>query len=89
MSYIEYCGNVVEAMSMEARMSMCNMSIEAGATAGMVAPGDITLAYLKGRPFPPKGAEWERAVSYWTSLRTDVGAQHDKDIIIDAADTVP
>jgi len=86
---IEYCGNVIEGFSMEARMSMCNMTIEAGARAGMVAPDEITFAYLKGRPLSPKGGEWEKAVAYWKSLKTDEGATFDKDIHIDAKDIAP
>lgn len=86
---IEYTGNVVREMSMEARMSMCNMSIEAGARAGMVAPDEITFAYLKGRPLAPKGAEWDRAVEYWKALQTDEGAAFDVDVAIRAEDIVP
>ncbi|CAJ1339648.1 unnamed protein product [Effrenium voratum] len=86
---IEFCGDVFENMSMEARMSVCNMTIEAGARAGMVAPDDITFNYLKGRPLCPKGKEWDKAVQYWKSLRTDKGAKFDKDIHVDAADIAP
>ena len=86
---IEFCGDVFENMSMEARMSVCNMTIEAGARAGMVAPDEITFNYLKGRPLCPKGNEWDKAVEYWKSLRTDKGAKFDKDIHIDAADIAP
>lgn len=86
---VEFCGDVFENMSMEARMSVCNMTIEAGARAGMVAPDEITFNYLKGRPLCPKGKEWDKAVEYWKSLRTDKGAKFDKDIYIDAADIAP
>eukprot|EP00929_Paragymnodinium_shiwhaense_P051503 TRINITY_DN25908_c0_g1_i1.p1 TRINITY_DN25908_c0_g1~~TRINITY_DN25908_c0_g1_i1.p1 ORF type:complete len:756 (-),score=210.77 TRINITY_DN25908_c0_g1_i1:214-2481(-) len=86
---IEYCGEAIRNMSMEARMSMCNMTIEAGARAGLVAPDDITFAYVKGRPFAPKGSEWEKAVAYWKSLKTDKGASFDMDVTIDARDIVP
>eukprot|EP00435_Cladocopium_sp_Y103_P008833 s3619_g2.t1 len=86
---VEFCGDVFENMSMEARMSVCNMTIEAGARAGMVAPDEITFNYLKGRPLCPKGKEWDKAVEYWKSLRTDKGAKFDKDIHIDAADIAP
>jgi len=86
---IEFCGDVFENMSMEARMSVCNMTIEAGARAGMVAPDETTFNYLKGRPLCPKGNEWDKAVEYWKSLRTDKGAKFDKDIHIDAADIAP
>ncbi|CAE7784246.1 LEUA [Symbiodinium pilosum] len=88
-SVIEYCGDVFENMSMEARMSVCNMTIEAGARAGMVAPDEITFNYLKGRPLCPKGKDWDKAVEYWKSLRTDRGAKFDKEINIDAADIAP
>jgi 3-isopropylmalate dehydratase len=88
---IEYCGSVIRALSMEARMSMCNMSIEGGARAGMVAPDEITFEYLKGRPLAPKydSAEWKKAVKYWTSLRSDEGAKFDIDVRIDAKDIIP
>lgn len=86
---IEFCGTAVEAMSMEARMSMCNMSIEAGARAGLVAPDAITLEYIRGRPMAPQGADWEKAVAYWNSLRTDEGAVYDTTIVLDAADIAP
>jgi len=88
-SVIEFCGEVFENMSMEARMSVCNMTIEAGARAGMVAPDDTTFSYLKGRPLCPKGKDWDKAVEYWKSLRTDKGAKFDKEINIDAADIAP
>ncbi|KAK3114198.1 3-isopropylmalate dehydratase, partial [Teratosphaeriaceae sp. CCFEE 6253] len=88
---IEYCGSAIRALSMEARMSMCNMSIEGGARAGMVAPDDITFEYLKGRPLAPKvdSAEWKKAVKYWKSLQGDEGAKYDIDHYIDAKDIVP
>ncbi|KAJ3102172.1 3-isopropylmalate dehydratase [Phlyctochytrium planicorne] len=89
-SVIEFCGDVIESFSMEARMSMCNMSIEAGARAGMVAPDDITFEYLKNRPLAPKaGEEWDRAVAHWKTLRTDPGAKFDVDVQINAADIAP
>ncbi|KAF5322713.1 hypothetical protein D9619_000860 [Psilocybe cf. subviscida] len=86
---IEYAGSVFRGFSMEARMSVCNMSIEAGARAGMVAPDEVTFNYLKGRPLVPKGEEWDRAVSYWKSLRTDEGAKFDIEVNIAAADIIP
>eukprot|EP00927_Polykrikos_kofoidii_P029334 TRINITY_DN25381_c0_g1_i1.p1 TRINITY_DN25381_c0_g1~~TRINITY_DN25381_c0_g1_i1.p1 ORF type:complete len:909 (-),score=123.96 TRINITY_DN25381_c0_g1_i1:221-2863(-) len=86
---IEYCGNVIQAFSMEARMSMCNMTIEAGARAGLVAPDAETFAYLKGRPLAPKGSAWDQAVNYWKSLPSDKGAKYDKEVSIDAADITP
>lgn len=88
-SAIEYCGTAIEALSMEARMSICNMSIEAGARAGMIAPDANTFSYLKGRPLCPKGAEWEQAVSHWKSLATDEGAHFDISVEIDAKDIQP
>ena len=74
----EYTGDVVRAMSIEGRMTLANMSIEGGARAGLVAPDDTTIAYLKGRPMAPKGDEWDRAVAWWRSLATDTGARYDK-----------
>jgi 3-isopropylmalate/(R)-2-methylmalate dehydratase large subunit len=86
---IEYRGSAIEALSMDERMTVCNMSIEAGARAGMVAPDDITFEYLKGRPFAPKGAAWDAAVADWRSLRGDVGATFDREVIFDAAELEP
>ncbi|BDW83281.1 3-isopropylmalate dehydratase large subunit [Erythrobacter sp. Dej080120_24] len=86
---IEYRGAVFEAMSIEQRLTVCNMTIEAGARAGLVAPDKTTFAYLKGRPMAPKGADWDHAVAYWKTLHTDPGAQFDKSVVIDAADIAP
>jgi 3-isopropylmalate dehydratase len=88
---IEYCGSAIRGLSMEARMSICNMSIEGGARAGMIAPDETTFAYLKDRPLAPKydSPEWKKAVKYWTSLQSDPGAKYDIDIFIDAKDIVP
>jgi 3-isopropylmalate/(R)-2-methylmalate dehydratase large subunit len=86
---IEYRGSAVEALSMEARMTICNMSIEAGARAGMVAPDATTFAYLKGRPRAPQGADWDAAVAYWRELRSDAGATYDKEVVLDAAAITP
>lgn len=88
---IEFCGSVIRKLSMEARMSICNMSIEAGARAGMVAPDDITFNYLRGRPLAPKygSQEWDSAVAFWRSLQSDADAKYDIDVFIDAADIVP
>ncbi len=86
---IEYAGEVVRALSMEGRMTLCNMSIEAGARAAMVAPDDTTFAYLKGRRFAPTGANWDKAVAHWRSLGSDPGAQYDKVIEIAAAQLAP
>jgi len=88
---IEFCGSVIRGLSMEARMSICNMSIEGGARAGLVAPDDITFEYIKGKPLAPKpdSPEWERAVAYWRSLQSDAGAKYDIDVQIDAKDIIP
>lgn len=86
---IEYRGEAVEKLSMEARMTMCNMSIEAGARAGMVAPDETTFAYLKGRPHAPTGADWDAAVEYWSSLRTDADAVFDTEVVIDGSALTP
>jgi len=88
-SVIEYAGEAVRALSMEARMTLCNMTIEAGARAGLVAPDDSTFAYLKGRPSSPNGADWDAAVAYWRTLRTDPGATFDDYVEIDAASIPP
>src|SRR5499425_667275 len=86
---IEYAGPVMSAMSMEERMTVCNMSIEAGARAGMVAPDDTTFRYLEGRPMAPKGPMWERALEEWRSLATDDGASFDREVRVDAASLRP
>ena len=86
---IEYAGEALRALSMEGRMTLCNMSIEAGARAGMVAPDETTFAYLRGRRFAPKGAAWDEAVAYWKTLPTDPGAQFDRVVEIDAAALAP
>ena len=81
---IEYRGAAIEAMTMEERMTVCNMSIEAGARAGMIAPDETTFAYLKGRPHAPRGADWDAAVAAWRELRTDDGATFDAEVVLDA-----
>jgi 3-isopropylmalate/(R)-2-methylmalate dehydratase large subunit len=86
---IEYRGAAIEALSMEERMTVCNMSIEAGARAGLIAPDDITFAWLKGRPRAPQGDAWDAAVARWRTLRTDVGASFDREVTIDAAEVKP
>ncbi|MFN3991173.1 MAG: 3-isopropylmalate dehydratase large subunit [Erythrobacter sp.] len=86
---IEYRGAVFEAMSIEERLTVCNMSIEAGARAGLIAPDETTFAYLKGRPLAPKGADWEAAVAYWRTLHTDEGAVFAKSVVIDASSVEP
>ena len=86
---IEYAGDAVRALSMESRMTVCNMSIEGGARAGLIAPDETTFAYLKGRPMAPQGAEWDKAVAYWRTLPSDAGAKYDKEITLNAADIAP
>nr|WP_315458871.1 3-isopropylmalate dehydratase large subunit [uncultured Sphingorhabdus sp.] len=86
---IEYTGPVIRALSIEGRLTISNMAIEHGARAGLIAPDDVTFAYLKGRPMAPSGAQWDAATAYWRSLATDAGAVYDKVVIIDAADIAP
>ncbi len=86
---LEYAGEAVQNLSMEGRMTMCNMSIEGGARAGLVAPDDTTFEYLKGRPMAPKGAEWDKAVNYWRTLQSDIAATYDKEVVLDAAEIEP
>ena len=86
---LEYRGSAIEALSMEARMTICNMSIEAGARAGMIAPDETTFEYLKGRPHSPSGDQWDEAVEYWKSLATDEGAEFDHEIFINADELEP
>jgi 3-isopropylmalate/(R)-2-methylmalate dehydratase large subunit len=86
---IEYRGSAIRALSMEGRMTLCNMSIEAGAKAGLVAPDDTTFEYLKGRAHAPKAEQWEAAVADWRTLVTDEGAVFDKEVVIDAASLRP
>jgi 3-isopropylmalate/(R)-2-methylmalate dehydratase large subunit len=86
---IEYAGEAIRALSMEGRMTVCNMSIEGGARAGMIAPDDTTFAYLEGRPKSPKGAAWDEAVRFWRTLRSDEGAFFDREVRLDAASLPP
>lgn len=86
---LEYRGEAIEGLSMEARMTICNMSIEAGARAGMIAPDETTFAYLEGREYAPAGEEWDAAVEEWKKLRTDDDAQFDAEVTIDAASLSP
>jgi 3-isopropylmalate/(R)-2-methylmalate dehydratase large subunit len=86
---IEYAGSAIRGLSMEGRMTICNMSIEAGARAGMIAPDATTFAYLKGRPFSPQGATWDEAVQHWSELVTDTGAIFDRELTIAAIDITP
>jgi 3-isopropylmalate/(R)-2-methylmalate dehydratase large subunit len=86
---IEYTGAPVRALSMEGRMTICNMSIEAGARAGMIAPDDTTFSYMKGRAHAPQGADWDAALAYWKSLPTDRGASYDATVVLGADDLAP
>ncbi|ABG03254.1 3-isopropylmalate dehydratase, large subunit [Rubrobacter xylanophilus DSM 9941] len=86
---IEYRGEAIRNLSMEGRMTICNMTIEGGGRAGMVAPDEKTYSYIEGRPHAPKGRAWEEALEYWQSLPTDEGATFDKEVVIDAAELVP
>lgn len=86
---IEYTGEVVRGLTMENRMTVCNMSIEAGARAGMIAPDEVTFEYLKGRKFAPQGDAWDKAVAEWRKLPTDKGAKYDKSLVYDGADIEP
>ena len=88
-SVIEYAGEAIRALSMEGRMTVCNMSIEGGARAGMIAPDEKTYAYMKGRPRAPKGAAWDAAMAYWQTLHTDDGAHFDREVRLDAAKLPP
>src|SRR5207237_396390 len=80
---LEYAGDAIHGLSMEGRMTLCNMSIEGGARAGMVAPDDSTFDYLEGRDFAPAGADWERALDRWRGLGSDPGARYDREIVVD------
>jgi len=86
---VEYTGDAIKALSMEGRMTVCNMTIEAGARAGLIAPDETTFAYLAGRPMSPKGANWEAALTYWKTLNSDEGATYDAEITLDASSLVP
>jgi len=86
---VEYTGEAIRGLSMEGRMTVCNMSIEGGARAGMVAPDDTTFAYLEGKPFTPRGKEFHEAVEYWRSLATDDGARYDSTVTLQAEDLAP
>ena len=88
-SVIEFAGDAIRGLSMEARMSISNMAIEAGARAGLVAPDEVTFEYLKGRPMCPTGEEWDAAVEHWKTLTSDEGANYDREVIIDAKDIAP
>ena len=87
--FVEYAGEAIEALSMEQRLTVCNLSIEMGARGGLVAPDDITFAYLKGKEFSPKGEEWDKALAKWKELKSDEGAVFNKEVTFDAADIQP
>ncbi len=87
--FVEYAGEAIRNMSMEERMTVCNLSIEMGARGGMIAPDETTFAYVNGREFAPKGQEWEEKLAYWKTLKTDEGAKFDKELVFDAADIQP
>ena len=86
---LEYRGSAIDALSMEARMTVCNMSIEAGARAGMIAPDETTFEYLQGRDHAPTGADWDAAVEAWSHLRTDDDAEFDDEVVLDADTLTP
>ncbi len=88
-SAIEFAGSAIRALSMEGRMTLCNMAIEAGARAGMIAVDQTTIDYLKGRPFSPSGPEWDQAVVYWRTLKSDADAKFDREVALDAAEIAP
>ena len=87
--FVEYAGEVISALSMEGRLTLCNLSIEMGARGGFIAPDETTFAYLKGRPFAPKGDDWDKAVAYWKTLQSGPDAVFDKELTFDAADIEP
>lgn len=87
--FVEYSGDAVRNLSMEGRLTLCNLSIEMGARGGMIAPDEKTIAYIKGREYAPKGADWDKAVAYWKTLSTDEGAVFDKEIVFQAKDIEP
>ena len=87
--FVEYAGEAVRALNMEQRMTLCNLSIEMGARGGMIAPDEVTFEYLKGRPYAPKGKDWEKAMEFWKTLPSDPDAEFDKEIFFDAKDIEP
>lgn len=87
--FIEYAGSAITGLTMEGRMTLCNLSIESGARGGMIAPDETTINYVKGRQFAPKGEAWDKAVAYWKTLKSDEGAQFDTELTFDAADIEP
>ena len=87
--FVEYAGSAIRNLSMEGRLTLCNLSIEMGARGGMVAPDEVTFEYIKGRENAPQGEEWEKAVTYWKTLKSDDDAVFDKEVRFDAADIEP
>ncbi|HEY1166431.1 MAG TPA: 3-isopropylmalate dehydratase large subunit, partial [Chitinophaga sp.] len=87
--FVEFCGEAIRSLSMEARMTICNMSIEMGARGGLIAPDQVTFNYIKGRQFAPQGADWDKAVAYWQTLHSDADAEFDRVLTFDAADIEP
>jgi 3-isopropylmalate/(R)-2-methylmalate dehydratase large subunit len=87
--FVEYAGSAIRSLSMEARMTICNMSIEMGARGGLIAPDETTFEFLKGKQYAPRGEEWDQAVAHWKTLKTDEGAVFDKELTFDAADIEP
>jgi 3-isopropylmalate/(R)-2-methylmalate dehydratase large subunit len=87
--FVEYAGDAIRELSMEARMTMCNLSIEMGARGGLIAPDEKTFDYINGREFAPKGEDWNKAMDYWKTLKTDIGAKFDKEVTYDASKIKP
>ena len=87
--FIEYRGSAVRSLSMEGRLTLCNLSIEMGARGGFVAPDEVSFEYIKGREYAPKGEDWDKAVQYWKTLKSDDDAVFDKELVFDAADITP
>ena len=87
--FVEYCGEAVSALSMEGRLTLCNLSIEMGARGGLIAPDQVTFDYIKGREYAPKGADWDKALAYWQTLKSDADAIFDKELTFDATDIAP
>src|SRR6266550_573506 len=86
---IEYAGSTIRALSMEERMTVCNMTIECGARAGLIAPDDVTIGYLRGRPMAPAGGDWDAAIAHWSTLRSDDGAAYEREAVLDASTMAP
>ncbi len=87
--FVEYAGSAIRSLTMEGRLTLCNLSIEMGARGGMIAPDEVTFEYLKGRPYSPKGEDWDKAVAYWKTLKSEDDAVFDKEVVFDAADIQP